>query len=263
MAGATGSVGKEGYDTHAATYEKIATTPSGILEEQLLASAMGDCTGLAVLDLGGGTGLRARQAVKLGASHVDVVDVSPEMLRIGQQQTSSEYDGRIAWHEADVSKPLDDKLQLRKTYDLVMANWVLDSAGSLADLEGMWANVGARLRPGGRYVGIRVNDPWAPYMADGRYGVRFREKERIPGGVRYWYIFDDPAGNKEPVEIEGASLEISYSGSTELHTKYGLCDVEIEPFENAKIVREDPEFWKPFLDRPLLAVVKARKQGGE
>ncbi|RYP65979.1 hypothetical protein DL771_008026 [Monosporascus sp. 5C6A] len=261
MAGATSSVGKEGYDTYAAIYERFASSPTGILEAQLLGSALGDCTGLAVLDLGGGTGLRARQAVELGASHVDVVDVSPEMLRIGRQQTSPEHDGRIAWHEADVSKPLDDQLQLRETYDLVMANWVMDSMGSVADLEGVWANVGARLRPGGRFVGIRVNDLWAPYLADGRYGVWMREKERIPGGVRYWYKIDI-AENKPPIEIEGASMEASYSGSTELHAKYGLCDVETEPFENAKIVREDPEFWKPFLDRPHMVVVKARKQGG-
>ncbi|RYO76584.1 hypothetical protein DL766_009708 [Monosporascus sp. MC13-8B] len=144
MADATGSVGKEDYDTHAAIYEGFARTPGGILEAQLLASALGDCTGLAVLDLGGGTGLRARQAVELGASHVDVVDVSPAMLCIGKQQTSPEHGSRIAWHEADVSKPLGDRLQLRETYDLVMANWVMDSMGSLADLEGVWANVGAR-----------------------------------------------------------------------------------------------------------------------
>ncbi|RYP12537.1 hypothetical protein DL765_007273 [Monosporascus sp. GIB2] len=261
MADATGRVGKEDYDTHAGIYEAIARTPAGMLEGQLVASALGDCTGLAVLDLGGGTGLRARQAVDFGASHVDVVDVSLEMMRIGQQQTSPEYGSRIAWHEADVSKPLGDQLQLRETYDLVMANWVVDSMGSLADLEGVWANVGARLRPGGRFVGIRLSDPWAPYLVDGRYGVRFREKERIPGGVRYWYIFDSADKNEPPMEFEGASMEVSYSGSTELHKKYGLCDVEFEPYENAKVVREDPEFWKPFLDRPMMVAVKARKQG--
>ncbi|RYP66236.1 hypothetical protein DL769_006080 [Monosporascus sp. CRB-8-3] len=262
MAGATSVVGKEGYDTHAGTYEELTGTPCGVLETQLLASALGDCTGLAVLDLGGGTGLRARQAVELGASHVDVVDVSPEMLRIGQQQTSPEYAGRIAWREADVSKPLDgNKLQLKETYDLVMGNWVLDCVGSVADLEGIWANVGQRLKPGGRFIGVRVSDPWAPHLQDGRYGVRFREKERIPGGVRYWYIFDNAAKNEPPIEIEGASLEVSYSGSTELHAKYGLRDVEIEPFKNAKVVRDDLEFWKPFLDRPHMVVVKARKQG--
>jgi hypothetical protein len=36
--------------------------------------ALGDCTGLSVLDLGGGNGVRARHAVNLGAIAVDVVD---------------------------------------------------------------------------------------------------------------------------------------------------------------------------------------------
>lgn len=64
-------------DQHAkqvSRYGQYEHTPNGVLEHQLYDSALGDCTGITVLDLGGGQGLRARQAVDHGASAVDVVD---------------------------------------------------------------------------------------------------------------------------------------------------------------------------------------------
>lgn len=48
-----------------------------VLEHQLQESALGDCTGLTVLDLGGGNGLRARHVVDHGSIAVDVVDGKP------------------------------------------------------------------------------------------------------------------------------------------------------------------------------------------
>lgn len=41
-----------------------------------------------MLDLGGGSGLHARQAVDRGATHVDIVDVSPAMLEEGKSTSA-------------------------------------------------------------------------------------------------------------------------------------------------------------------------------
>ncbi|KAI2625368.1 methyltransferase-like protein [Hypomontagnella submonticulosa] len=239
------------YNDQATKYDdSIISTPVVVLETQLLASALGDCTGLAVLDLGGGSGLRARQVLDLGAASVDLVDMSREMMEHGKK---GKYGDRINWYEGDVSKSLAH-LPLKK-YDLVMANWVMDHAASLAALEGMWTNVAAYLKPGGRFVGTRSGDPNSPAARDFTYGVRYKDQQPIPGGVRYRY-----ESNTTPsIDIEGASMEISYSGSTELHTKHGLVDVEMEPYEKTEAVRKDPEFWKPFLDHPFMAVIKAKR----
>lgn len=72
-----------------------------------MASALGDCTGAHVLDLGGGTGLRARQALEAGAASVDVVDLSPEIMRVGEEETAETLP--IRWFTADVSKPFADE----------------------------------------------------------------------------------------------------------------------------------------------------------
>lgn len=55
-------------------YGRYIDTPFATLEHQLHASALGDCAGITVLDLGGGQGLRARQVIDHGAAAVDVVD---------------------------------------------------------------------------------------------------------------------------------------------------------------------------------------------
>lgn len=58
----------------AGSYGKREALPKGTLENELLDSAMGDCKGLTVLDVGGGQGVRARQVIDHGAIAVDVLD---------------------------------------------------------------------------------------------------------------------------------------------------------------------------------------------
>ncbi|KAI1336493.1 hypothetical protein F5Y15DRAFT_426954 [Xylariaceae sp. FL0016] len=122
----------------------------------------------------------------------------------------------------------------------------------------MWRNVVARLRPGGRFVGVRCCDPRAPATAngEGRYGVTYRDFVEVPGGLAYRFeVHSDP-----PIGFEACSMRTSFSGSTEMHEKFGLEDVRIVPCESAEVVKRDPEYWKLFLDMPSLAVVMARKR---
>jgi SAM-dependent methyltransferase len=252
---------KEDYDRTAPEYTNYLDSPQGILEQQLVEKAIGDATGLLVLDVGGGSGAHARRAVDLGAKRVDVVDVSPEMLRVGKEtEATLGREGRIRYYEADVSKPLDH-LPLDKQYDIVMANWVFDHAGSLELLEGMWSNISAYLKPGGKFLGIRIADLESPACCEGaepnagRYGASFRDHEPIPGGKKYIVKFH----TKPPFEFEATSMAVSYSGSTEMHTKYGFTDVQVLPVEEEEVVKKDPEFWASFVQRPFFAVVVANK----
>ncbi|KAI1497802.1 methyltransferase-like protein [Biscogniauxia marginata] len=250
---------KKEYDDQANAYEDyLAKIPLGILETQLFKSALGTCTGATILDLGGGTGIRARQAIEAGAVAVDVVDISPQMLQVGRDvEASLRREDVIHWYLGDVSKPLDG-VPLRETaYDIVMANWVLDHAATAAVLKGMWRNIAGYLKLGGRFLGMRSGDPRAPAMTDGRarYGMSYKDHKDVPDGVHFRYVVHlDP-----PIEFEASSMRTSYSGSTEMHEKFGLRDVEVEPYENTEVFRQDPEFWKVFLDNPSMVVVKARK----
>lgn len=248
---------REEYDAQAVGYNTITDLPCNILETQLLESALGDLSGLVVLDLGGGTGLHARQALALGAKRVDVVDLSPEMLRVGEEEErKAGRSGRIRWFEADTSKPLHH-LPLGP-YDLVMSNFMFDNAKTMEQLEGMWANAVAFLKPGGRFVGARVQNPRSAGVCSGKYGVTYKDHVDVPGGMQYTFVIH----LKEPITFVSSSLEVCYSGSNEVAERFGLVDFEIEPLESARTIREDAEFWSLFVEEPSMAVVKARKPLG-
>ena len=79
----------------------------------------------------------------------------------------------------------------------------------------------------------------------------------MPGGQKYRYeiLLGD-----QPLNFEGTSLEVMYSGSTEMPEKYGLTDIRIQPYEETAIVKANPALWEEFLKNPQLAVFTARKK---
>ncbi|KAI1187137.1 S-adenosyl-L-methionine-dependent methyltransferase [Nemania serpens] len=247
---------KSEYGVEATNYEALWTTdmPFARIDTELFVSALGRVPGAVILDLAGGSGIKARCAIDAGAAAIDIVDISQEMMREGQMNRTSLKRDVIRWFEADISKPLDD-LPLRPQYDIVMAHWPFDHAESMAMLEGMFRNVTAYLKPGGRFFSVRCCDPRAPCMATGELGVVFKDFEEIPGGLKFRYAFNSLSSH-----IEATSMEATYSGSTEIYEKFGLVDVQIEPYENAKVVIENPKLWASFLQQPGLAMVKATKK---
>ena len=118
-------------------YDAIEEMPQSASYQEIAASALGDCTGKTVLDLGDGTGLHARKAADLGATLVDNVDISYAMLEIGKAVgLRLGRENNIRWHEGDLTKPLDDPT-LEKEYDITMVNWTFDHAETINELETM------------------------------------------------------------------------------------------------------------------------------
>ncbi|KAI1875789.1 uncharacterized protein JN550_002075 [Neoarthrinium moseri] len=234
---------KKEYDEQAPSYNALLKLPFGVLESQLFISAAagdGFCKNASVLDLGGGTGLRARQVLEAGAARES---------------------GRLRWFHGDVSRPLFGEqgvVGLCPPYDLVMANWIFDHIDSPDVLKALWRNIAAAVRPGGRFVGVRACDPRCEAMKTGKYGPTCQDFVEFSGGI--YYSSTIPVSGAPSVHLENASLEVSYSGSTEMHERYGFCDVKSEPCENAEIVKSDPGFWQLWIERPGFVVVKAQKR---
>nr|AEM36075.1 putative methyltransferase [Epichloe festucae]AER26965.1 LolM [Epichloe festucae] len=269
---------KQEYDAQAAIYDGYMDRPSGVIERQLFTAALGNCTGLTVLDLGGGTGLKAREAADAGASAVDVIDLSPEMMRVGRDaEQAGPRRGKdiLRWYEGDVtSADLVETLPgLRGPYDLVIVGWTFDHAHNRAQLEAMWHNAVVRLKPStGRLLVVRNGDPRSPAVTGGRYGIRYAGHVPIPGGFRFrdqmirWGGGGQQQGTKPDqfeilADYETTALEVMYSGSHEMYHQFGLTDIRTQPYEETAAVRADPAFWAQFLENPCLAVVTARKMG--
>ena len=258
-------VDKKQYDHNnvAAGYKLYDGVPMNKLESELIRTALGDCTGLKILALGGGSGSYARQAVKAGADFVHVVDISESMIEIGKEITGQAGLGeRIRWSAADATIPLTEQgvtdVLGSGAYDLVMANWVFDHANTVDDLRGMWANVASSLKPGGKFVGVRcifsgIN---ADHVRDGKYGLKFEDFKEIPGGIRGTVvILNDP-----PIIFESTTMEDSYSMANDIPKGLGMVDFEIVPAEKTEVIKSDPEFWKAYLQEPHFAVVTAKKR---
>lgn len=250
---------KKEYEHASALYDLIPGVPAGVLESQLIKHALGDATGLTVLDLGGGSGLHAREAVDAGAKFVDIVDISPDMMqqaRNAEVALGRENEARVRFFEADVSQPLDHVTLSEKQYDIAMANWVFDHAGSEEILEGMWRNIAAYLKPGGLFLGIRIAHLFAGAEHTEKYGVTLKDFKELPGGA----VFTVRIHGDNPFEFEAASTEASYSGSTRMHEKYGLKNVQTVPYEVAAVLAEDRSFWDMFLQKPFFAVTTGVKE---
>ncbi|RYP73550.1 hypothetical protein DL771_003589 [Monosporascus sp. 5C6A] len=79
------------------------------METHLMESALGDCAGATVVDLWrkGATGLRARRAIDAGATSVNSVDLSPEMVWMGRDiETSPRRHDVTRRFTAAIPKPL-------------------------------------------------------------------------------------------------------------------------------------------------------------
>lgn len=258
---------KKEYDEQASMYNILLKWPFGVLESQLFASAVrsnGICDDATVLDLGGGTGLRARQCLDAGAARVDVVDISDEMMAVGQKDAEkllgSEASKKLRWFYGDASKPLfgeNGVTGLTPPYDIVLGNWLFDHVDDRAVLEAIWSNISAALRSGGRFIGVRACDPRCEAMVTGKYGPTCQDFAEFPGGL--YYSSTIPGNGMPDVHLKNASLEVSYSGSTEMHESHGFCDVEIEACDSADVVKADPDFWQTWREKPGFAIVKARK----
>lgn len=169
----------------AQSYNDASVLPAVLLESQLIKLAIGDAADLVVLDIGGGSEIHAREAVEAGARRVDIVDLSPEMLKVAEgMEKSLDRKGCMRFFEADVAKPMDH-LPLDAEYDIVMANWVFDHAGDVDTLKAMWANISKYLKPGGRFLGIRMADLLGPAASTDKYGLSLKNVKPTPDGFAY------------------------------------------------------------------------------
>lgn len=260
---------KTQYNEFAGQYANAAEVPFSKIEADLVGQAMGRVTGLTILDLGGGNGVHARRAIDAGGALVDVVDISSGMLRAGEEiEKKLGRQGRIRWFEGDATRPLAEQITasgndgLRaEGYDLVMANWLFDHATNLADLEGMWANVVSYLKPGGRFLGIRMLDPYTASKSpsSAKYGFTFSDVEAIPNGWKYTV----ECWTQPPFSFEATSMQSTYTLADDIPRRLGLVDFTTVDPRETPLVKSDSQFWEDFVKEPSCTVVLARKPSSQ
>jgi malonyl-CoA O-methyltransferase len=132
---------RTGYDRWAAVYDRDGN-PLQALEGPAVRAAVGNPRGLAVLDLGCGTGRHALWLAAAGAT-VTAVDFSEGMLAEARRKPGADA-VRFVAHDLARPLPFSDG-----SFDLVVSGLVLEH---LADLGLFFREARRVLRPGGRAV---------------------------------------------------------------------------------------------------------------
>jgi 2-polyprenyl-3-methyl-5-hydroxy-6-metoxy-1,4-benzoquinol methylase len=143
------------YDEFASQYADMmaAQEAAGVAQGSAMArflEAVGDVSGLTVLDAGCGEGYLSRILAQRGAN-VTGVDISPRLVEMAR---AKEPGGAIPYHVADLSQPLPT---YQAHFDLVASYFVLND---VYDYEGFLATMSALLKPAGRLV-IFMNNPYS------------------------------------------------------------------------------------------------------
>lgn len=236
----------EQYNSISSQWATLEDLPSEQISNNLLRSKLSELPrGLRVLDLGGGTGTYSRMAFDLGvAQDVVVVDISPDMLKIGAALEDKLRPGspRITYHVADCSKPLDHLNIPPASFDLVMANYFFPYATTREQLAAMWRNVIHHLKPGGRFVGLLPRadldvhlkrDPWAGISYEYLGQVDEAKKSLItfrcepPVQVDQFML---PQEDYQQIPLEVGMTDLIFVPPTESHVPQGIDDAERERY---------------------------------
>lgn len=251
---------KAQYDEMAIEYNRYEDLPVARLEAELIRTALGECSGLNVLDLGGGSGTYAREAIQAGAQRVDVVDISDSMLQIGKDIEAQRSGATlIRWFLGDITQPLAAQgIEVSGQYDIAMANWVFDHAHTVEELRGMWENIAMSLKPGGKFIGVRAVAPgcFAEHnIKTGKYGCLRTDIKPIPGGIECRATLL----TKPPFSVGVTLMEDSYKLIDDIPRQLGLTNISTVPDADSEVIKADVDFWRDHQQEPCFAVVVATK----
>ena len=253
------------YEDLADQYDSLEDTPLAHVGREMVQYALSDCSGKIILDLGGGSGLRAREAIELGAARVDNVDLSRPMLdrcKAAEERAGRKPTERLVCYEADCFQSLDHLPLARGKngggqYDIVMVIWTFDHASTVSQLEAGWRNVAHYCRPGGKVISLGINNPLKQRPSMIKYGVELSNVEAIEGGAKFTYSPKTASPFSCDVEAIEAHYEIDQTRA--IAKKLGIPKLdEVSPAETA-VVKQDKEFWQAFVDQPSFYCVVGTK----
>jgi malonyl-CoA O-methyltransferase len=218
---------RDGYDRWSAGYDADAN-PLPALEEPCVDRLLGDVRGLAVLDLGCGTGRHALRLAGAGAV-VTAVDFSPGMLAQARAKPGAE---RVAYVVHDLAAPLPFA---EESFDRVVCGLVVDH---IADLDTFFRAMRRVCRPTGCVVVSTVHP--AMHLR----GVRAR--------------FRDPASDRE---VRPASVEHSISDYVNAAARAGFMFDELVEQAADEGLADRVERARKYLGWPLLFAMRLSPRG--
>ncbi|KAJ9157655.1 Methyltransferase type 11 [Pleurostoma richardsiae] len=187
------------YDAIGSKYSLFKTLPLSIAERQNFKDAvqpyLARLSKPRVLDLACGTGYYSHKLLEWGAHSVVGVDLSSGMVDAANATLSEEdkSTGRLRFQVGDALHLGSSAAGDEGPFDIVTGVWLLNYAGSLAEVVQMFSSIAGSLRDGGVFVGIMPHpvedlDPFAARVQASEranphpFGVGINYYERLPSG---------------------------------------------------------------------------------
>lgn len=246
------------YDSIGARYGGMHTAPAITgpdIERPSVQAVLGDITGLHCLDLACGYGRWMKFLLENHAASVTGVDISSAMIDAAKAASATwpvERRDKAAFHVGDCSKVIKVP---GGPFDVVFAVWFLNYAADAEELTGMWRNIYANLKPGGRFIGITTNVhlPFETPVTD-QYGIAVEPLEKVKDGWKCRLTaYTEP--ERVTFDIYHLSKEAYENGAEAA----GMTDVEWRGHTLPEDDRKYSGYWDAYVERPQMEVVTAKR----
>ncbi|GIZ43750.1 hypothetical protein CKM354_000696600 [Cercospora kikuchii] len=239
------------YDQIGSRHKSLEDSPVGEVDFESTSKALGDVSGLKVLDLACGIGRWSKWLVNNGAKEVVGIDISEGMIKGAKDMQAGlpkELAQKLDFSVKDCGLPLTVE---EGGFDLVLGAWYLSNASDHEGLVTMFRNVLINLKPGGRFLGIVPNAFVPMYEAYDIHGLRMDMNEQAAEG--HWKC-----------TLSYKADNIAFKTNIRLHglyeraaTEAGLGEIRWRPYVLPKgDQREEQGFWDEFKLRPHLCLLE-------
>jgi toxoflavin synthase len=242
------------YDPIAASYSASKQGLRAQVLEHHVLGALGDVTGMDILDVGCGDGVFARFVKRAGARRVIGVDISGGLIRIAREAEACEPIG--------VEYRIHSALELPALgpFDAALAIFLLNYAETRDDLRRMCQRLRASLAPGALLVGATNLFEAPDFFVNGsnltKYGITFRVPERLREGDRVTMELH--------LETAISAQFTHWSRATYEHAlrEAGFRDLTIAPLTpSADAIDElGQAYWQDFTDHPAQYILRAVRE---
>ncbi|GKS59612.1 methyltransferase [Nitrospira sp.] len=214
---------------------------------------LGDVQDKAVLDVACGEGYLTRRIRHAGAAEVVGIDISERMIDLAKAQEAADPLG-ITYRVEDAREAAPER-----QFDVAISGWLLDYAGTRAELAAMCRGLARSLKPGGRFVTVMTNPAlYHIHIPDYRkYGFTIARDAHARDGapIRITTYLDNGT-----FDIENYYLPIeSYATAFE---EAGFVHFSVHPLELAPDPEgaDDRQFWADFLASPPFILIDCDKR---
>jgi SAM-dependent methyltransferase len=212
-----------------------------------------DLAGCSVIDLACGEGIYSRMLMRAGAARVVGVDISPEMIALGEQAEAAEPLG-VRYVVADVAV-----VEMEERFDFALCSYLFNYARDRVELRTLVQAVARLVEPGGLVVGCNdyPDNPPEDFDRYRPYGfIKVGRADRDEGDP-ITYRFFNPDGTV--FELDNYFLPSDAYREEFARAGFVSFDWVMPKVSPEGVTAFPPGFWDVFVDSPPIVGLTATR----